>query len=356
MQLHSEITELLNLMSDEESKRLFTLRMAFSLEGDMKYAFSMMRPYFSYGGVRYDHDDELLVRLRSEKDVVVFCTGGQGARVIAMLDSYDIKISCCSDNSSLSWETEFMDLPVISPEKLVKEHPDALIIIASYEHQGVIAKQLLGMGVRESRLCYFDNGDKLQYFDSDIVTFNKGVSETFVDGGCFNFDTSVRFLNCVKDNGVINHVVAFEPDSNNVEKCRNRYELEKTNYSFEADIVAAGLWSKSAELRFACSGTEGTQQNDEGDIIVPVKSVDDVIKEKKVTFLKMDIEGAELEALHGAANTIKRDKPRCAICVYHKPEDIYEITAYLHELVPEYKFYMRHYSLCDYETVLYAKV
>lgn len=79
-----------------------------------------------------------------------------------------------------------------------------------------------------------------------------------------------------------------------------------------------------------------------------------MLLEQKVTFIKMDVEGAELEALKGAEATIKRDKPRCAICVYHKPEDIDTITEYLHKLVPEYKFYMRHYSLCDYETVLYA--
>lgn len=58
----------------------------------------------------------------------------------------------------------------------------------------------------------------------------------------------------------------------------------------------------------------------------------------------------------GTIETIKRDKPKCAICVYHKPEDIYEITSFLHRVVPEYKFYMRHYSLCDNETVLYAVV
>ena len=79
-----------------------------------------------------------------------------------------------------------------------------------------------------------------------------------------------------------------------------------------------------------------------------------IIKDDKITFLKMDIEGSELKALHGARKIIQRDKPKLAICVYHKPEDIIEIPLYINSLVPEYKFYMRHYGYTPANTVLYA--
>ena len=77
---------------------------------------------------------------------------------------------------------------------------------------------------------------------------------------------------------------------------------------------------------------------------------------ERVDFIKMDIEGSELEALKGAKNTIKRHKPRLAICIYHKIEDFYTIPKYIKELVPEYKLYVKHHTDREWETVLYASV
>lgn len=74
------------------------------------------------------------------------------------------------------------------------------------------------------------------------------------------------------------------------------------------------------------------------------------------SYIKMDIEGAELKALEEARNTIVNYKPKLAICVYHKPEDIIEIPLYIHKIVPEYRFYLRHHSKTAEETVLYAIV
>lgn len=79
-----------------------------------------------------------------------------------------------------------------------------------------------------------------------------------------------------------------------------------------------------------------------------------MLQGKPVTFIKLDIEGAEMDALIGARMSIKKWKPRLAVCVYHRREDLVEIPLYIHGLVPEYKMYLRHYSTCRAETVLYC--
>ena len=85
-------------------------------------------------------------------------------------------------------------------------------------------------------------------------------------------------------------------------------------------------------------------------------SLDEIVKDEKVSYIKMDVEGSELKALQGAKETIKNNKPKLAICIYHKPEDILDLLTYILELVPEYKLSIRHYTSCMWETVLYAEV
>jgi len=90
---------------------------------------------------------------------------------------------------------------------------------------------------------------------------------------------------------------------------------------------------------------------------VSVRPLDSIIPpEEKVTYIKMDTEGAEYKALLGAKRIIQKHKPRLAISIYHKGEDYFQIPLYIKELVPEYKFYLRHHSKGRSETVLYATI
>ena len=68
----------------------------------------------------------------------------------------------------------------------------------------------------------------------------------------------------------------------------------------------------------------------------------------------MDIEGAELNALKGAEETIRRFKPKLAITVYHSLNDFWEIPEWLESLGLGYKFYLRHFTIHAEETVLFA--
>jgi FkbM family methyltransferase len=130
------------------------------------------------------------------------------------------------------------------------------------------------------------------------------------------------------------------------------------------EIINKGVWSSEKTLNFyQDSVTSSSRINGAVDIPsggkemieIDVTTIDSVIGNEKVTLIKMDIEGSELAALYGAMNTIKNNKPRLAISVYHNSRDIIDILVYLKNLVPKYKFYIRqHYYNCHWERVLYA--
>jgi hypothetical protein len=75
---------------------------------------------------------------------------------------------------------------------------------------------------------------------------------------------------------------------------------------------------------------------------------------QRVDFIKMDIEGSELEALKGAEETIRRFRPRMAISIYHKDDDYFTIPLFIRNLELGYRFYLENYTISDGETVLYC--
>ena len=118
-------------------------------------------------------------------------------------------------------------------------------------------------------------------------------------------------------------------------------------------IIEKGCWSDKTTLYFSNEGTMGSKISDNGKLQIAVDSIDNVVKDK-VSFIKMDIEGSELEALKGAKNTILKYKPKLAVCVYHKKEDLITIPQYILSLNQNYKLYLRHYGENSCDTVLYA--
>lgn len=87
---------------------------------------------------------------------------------------------------------------------------------------------------------------------------------------------------------------------------------------------------------------------------IPVTSLDYSLEGRKVTYIKKDIEGSELEALKGAKRIIKEQHPKLAICVYHKLEDIWTLPELILRYHPDYKLYVRHYLTDILDTVLYV--
>ena len=190
-----------------------------------------------------------------------------------------------------------------------------------------------------------------QYFDEDI--FKLGNDEVFVDCGGFIGDTAIEFI---KRCDTYKRIHIFEPLHENVKKCR-----ESLAGFDNIEIYQAGVGSHSSEMSFSGGGSSGSfaavtqpDAQNAGDDVFEIVSLDEKIKEA-VTFIKMDIECFEPEALRGASGHIQNDSPKLAICLYHMVSDLWEIPKLIHDISPNYDYYLRHYD-CDnnWEYVLYA--
>jgi len=214
-----------------------------------------------------------------------------------------------------------------------------------------------------------DNITKIPY--QYLHYINKdAIKNAFDCGGCLG-ETSILFLNHFKNIERVHmfeplfHKIVYEPFSSII---RNAPKIKLVNF---------GLWSTKDELRFqekpggASCIVLKDEYKDETTLYskkikqkvseyvpkIPVISIDEYIAEnniEKVDFIKMDIEGAEPEALKGALKTINKDRPQLAIAIYHEKEHLYEIPLYLKSMLKGYMYRLGHYRVDLGETVLYA--
>ncbi|RSK28615.1 FkbM family methyltransferase [Bacillus sp. HMF5848] len=344
---------------------------------------------------------------KESKPIVLFGAGGIGQFYLSILKRLDNlrEIYFC-DNNSNKWGQVIDGVPVISFNELNKKYRECYIIVTSLafyhdlrmqlEEKGL--KPLLDLSIHSvitddihfydafqnykkfisdhltefstvyrrledefSRRVYIDRLNycitlntkylaplksvSSQYFERGIVSISD--NEIFIDGGGYTGDTVDEFIK--QTDGKFSTIYSFEPEIS------KHMEFQKKVKGYKnVHLIDKGLWSNSTVLKFNALGSGSSNVDKNGDILINVTSIDEFLQESPVTFIKMDIEGVELEALKGAEQSIKKYRPKLAICVYHKPEDIIEIPLYLNEIVPTYKFYLRHYNYGGSETVLYA--
>ena len=190
-----------------------------------------------------------------------------------------------------------------------------------------------------------------QYFFNDgVQTVQPEPGDVVIDGGACLGDTAVTFSNAVGSQG---KVFSFDPVSEHIEVLNHNAE--------QADIqnivvCPCGVGDQEVEGQ-----PISLNRFDPGfsvfDKPVPIRSLDSLFAEgafEKVDFIKLDVEGFELNALAGAKNCIHRFHPKLAVSLYHKPDDIFEIPAWIQKHFPFYRFRLGHYTIHPEETVLYA--
>lgn len=184
-----------------------------------------------------------------------------------------------------------------------------------------------------------------QYTVPELIHQAEG-GECIVDGGAFDGDT-VRIFTAFFNN--IRHIHAFEMDRNNVALL----EAGARTSQVKIDIYPYALHSEDTELRFFAKGFNSSL-SDIGDTAVQAVKLDSFLQNKPVTYIKLDVEGAELDVLKGAQVMIKTQRPKLAVCIYHNAKDFWEIPLYIEQIAPGYRMYVRHHGLLWNETVLYC--
>lgn len=333
-------------LQDDLSRKIFASRLLYSISGDEKHLDNivMKNPEKREFKLNEIPRSQVIERVRlSSKQVILYGAGMFGKGFLSEIDT---------DRVKCFWDRKHIDMfQGVAVERPGSNYDGELVIVlVSMLYINDVIDTLLSLGVNAENILVPDAGriEDLdnQYFDKDIIKYCDG--EVFVDGGSYNFGTSRLLLEKCK---TVKSIYSFEPDENNWESV----ETEIQNCEFRnVTLIKKGLWNAETTLSFE-SNMSGSHVSDNGSVKVAVTSIDQAIHEP-VTFIKMDIEGSELEALRGAANHIVNDKPKLAISVYHKPEDILEIPRYILSLIPEYRLYFRHYSSYSGETVLYAVI
>ncbi len=188
-----------------------------------------------------------------------------------------------------------------------------------------------------------------QYFPPDLPKWKTPLR--LVDCGAYDGDTlrQVRSLDLPLD-----AYAAFEPDPANFTKLSREVHASQLGAPELTALWPCGAWSHGCQLRFSSGQGSGSAVNATGDTTIQCASIDEALPSFKPTLIKMDIEGAELPALLGAARTIQAYRPGLAICLYHEPAHLWQIPLLVNSWRLDYRFYLRCHCHNGFDLVLYA--
>ena len=187
------------------------------------------------------------------------------------------------------------------------------------------------------------------YFPSDLVDIED--DEVFVDCGAFDGDTMAGFLRNRGD--AFGLYLAFEADPANFEKLRVNVSDLPPALQQKIAISSLAVGERREKVRFAATGTESSAVG-QGALEIDCAPLDDIVADAVPTWIKMDIEGSEPDALNGARNIIKSHSPTLAICVYHQQNHIWKIPLLMSDMSSGYRYYLRPHLLESWDLVCYG--
>ncbi|WP_342618977.1 FkbM family methyltransferase [Rhodoferax sp. GW822-FHT02A01] len=188
--------------------------------------------------------------------------------------------------------------------------------------------------------------DENQYFNPLTLNDQQGKALRFVDGGAYNGDTYLELCSLAD----VQTAYLFEPDTANfAQLTKNVVQTGRA-----AQCLPLGLSDSYRILSFNAGSGEGAAISENGTAHIAVAALDDVLAGCTVDFIKLDVEGAELQALQGARKLIQRSRPVLALSLYHCPQDLWELPLALSSLCEDYRFHVRQHYFNSFDSVLYA--
>ena len=351
-----------------------------------------------------------------ENQLILFGTGKLGRRTLKGLREIGIEPLAFCDNNPKIWGERIEGLKVLSPSEAVRDlgnkaafvvtiwndalgHPldevreklqslgevtvlSFLPLYWKYPKQFLpyfsldLASKILGnredilklsllISDKDSRTNFFENiksrflselqilpqpiAKEIQFKNEFIKT---NTEEVFIDGGAYNGDTVKLLLN--SSPFAFKEIIALEPDPINFSSL-NRYVKElDPEVGRKIRTIPVAIGNKNGEITFDGTGTEQAQISSSGAIAVQCARIDDLFKGKEVTYIKMDIEGAEPEALDGAVAIISQHSPVLAISIYHQINHLWKLALMIYKMNKNYSFFFRPHASGGWDYILYA--
>ena len=185
-----------------------------------------------------------------------------------------------------------------------------------------------------------------QYFNELTLSAFRGRTLCYLDGGAYNGD-SYRQIVAVAP---VRQAWLFEPDSANYSKLV-QFVRES---ALPGICVPLALADRYGFLRFSSGLGEAAHFDENGDNDIATVAIDDLLAGQPVDFIKLDVEGAEVSALRGAARTLVKHRPVLALSCYHRADDLWVLSDLLNDLAPGYQFHLRQHACNSFDLVLYG--
>ena len=189
-----------------------------------------------------------------------------------------------------------------------------------------------------------------QYFPDDL--FRLSEDEVFVDCGAYDGDSLRDFA--ARLPGFKGEFIAVEPDPNNLQSLEKFVAALPESWRSRVTILPTALGARRETVHFAAIGLASSGVSPAGTLEVETVPLDEILEGSRPTFIKMDIEGAEFDALEGARRLIEQALPILAICVYHQPDHLWRIPLLIDSFSEQYRFFLRPHNEEGWDLVCYA--